>query len=66
MGTERGQINRRKQKDEYTKNVLKPGTCIIVPGTTTAVCSKESTAPHDTAPQNEGYGTTPHCVALRC
>ena len=30
---------------------------------TAAVCSKERTAPHDTAPQNEGHGTALPCAA---
>ena len=33
---------------------------------TADVCSKERTARHDAAPQNEGQGTAPHCAALRC
>ena len=73
MGTERGQST-EESKRTSTQHAHKPGTCII-PGTTTtttaaatatAVCPKERTAPHDTALQNEGQGTPPHCAALRC
>ena len=41
-----------------------PGTCII-PGTT-AVCSKECTAPHDTAPQSEGHKVRHRTALLSC
>ena len=64
MGTERGRSTEESKKTN-TQRVHKPGTCII-PGTTTAICSKERTAPHNTAPQNEGQGTARHCVALCC
>ena len=64
MGTEKGQSTEESKKTS-TQRVHKPGTCII-PGTTTAICSKERTAPHNTAPQNEGQGTAPLCAALRC
>ena len=66
MGTERGQSTEEVNKTS-TKRVHKPGTCII-PGTyaVTAICSKERTAPHNTAPQNEGQGTAQPCAALCC
>ena len=62
-GTERGQPT--ESKNTSTQRVHKPGICII-PGNTTAICSKERTAPHNTAPQNEGQGMAPHCAALCC
>ena len=58
MGTERGQSTEESKKTS-TQHVHNPGTGII-PGTTTAVWSKERTAP-----QNKGQGTAPHCAALR-
>ena len=55
MGNERGQsqLKEAKRRERHTY-IMVPDTCII-PGTT-AVCSKERTAPHDTALQNEGAG----------
>ena len=64
MGTERGQST-KESKNTSTQHVHKSGTCII-PGTTSVVSLKERTAPHDSAPQNEGQGTAPHYAALRC
>ena len=53
MWTERDQL--KKLKEEYT-------TCI--PGT--VVCSKESTAQHDTAPQRRArHGTARRCGTLQ-
>ena len=55
MGTEKDQP-KKKQKDEYTTRI--PGT---------AVCSKESTAQHDIAPQCRARrATAPHGTARRC
>ena len=64
MGTERGQST-EESKNTSTQRVHKPGTCII-PGTITAIRSKERTAPHNTATQNEGQGRARHGTALRC
>ena len=63
MGTARGQSTEESKKTT-TQRLHKPGTCIIPGTTTTAICSKERTAPHNTALQNEGQGTAPHCAAL--
>ena len=63
MGTERGKSTEESKKTS-TQCLHKPGTCIIPGTTTTAMCSKERTAPHNTAPQNEGQGTAPHCAEL--
>ena len=55
--TERDQM-KTKQKEEYT-------TPRIIPGT--ALCSKESTAQHDTATQHQRrarHGTARRCAAL--
>ena len=72
MGTERGQSS-EKSKKTGTQNTYLYINLVSVPYlvlqlllVTAAVCSKEHTAPHDTAPQNEGQGTAPHCAALRC
>ena len=66
MGTERGQSTEesKKTRTQHVHNGTCLGTCII-PGTT-AVCSKERTASHDTTPQNDGQGTAPHYAALHC
>ena len=66
MGTEIYQV-KKKQKDEYTTRTyryLVPDTWYLILHFIrgTAVCSKESTAQHDTAPQRR----TRHGTALRC
>ena len=69
MGTERGQSTEEsiKTSTQNTDIDLVPVSyLILLLLVTAAVCSKERTAPHDTAPQNEGQGTAPHCAALRC
>ena len=65
MGTERGQSSEESKKTSTQHVIMVPGT-FIIPSTTAAVCSKERTAQHDTAPQDEGQGTAPHYAALRC
>ena len=53
MGTERDEL-KKNQKEEYTTT--------LIPGT--AVCSKESTAQRDTAPQHRArHGTARRCAA---
>ena len=67
MGRERG------QSTEESKKTSTQNACIDLVSVsylvlqllqvTATVCSKERTAPHDTAPQNEGQGTARHCAA---
>ena len=70
MGTERGQSTEESKKTStqytYINQVCVSYLVLQLLLETAAVCSKERTAPHDTAPQNEGQGTAPHCAALRC
>ena len=55
---------RRVHKNTYITLVSVSYLVLQLLLVTAAVCSKERTAPHDTAPQNEGQGTAPHCAAL--
>ena len=55
---------KKAKKDEYTRTHIPVGTGYgMIPGT--AVCSKESTAQHGTAPQVKArHRTAPHGAAL--
>ena len=70
MGTERGQSTEESKKtstqNTYINLVSASYLVLQLLLVTAAVCSKERTARHDTAPQNERQGTAPHCAALRC
>ena len=70
MGTERGQSSEESKKTSTQNtyiNLVSVSYLVLQPLVgTAAVCSKERTAPHDAAPQNEGEGTAPHYAALRC
>ena len=70
MGTERGQSAEESKKtsrqNTYINLVSVSYLVLRLLLVTAAVCSKERTAPHDTAPQNEGQGTGPLCATLRC
>ena len=62
-GTERDRL-KKKQKYEYTTRTYRYLVLRFIP--VTAVCSKESTTQHDTAPQRRARcGTAPHRTALR-
>ena len=71
MGTERGQLTEESKKNSTQNTYINLASVShlvlqLLFLVTAAVRSKERTAPHDTAPQNEGQGTAPHCAALRC
>ena len=70
MGTERGQSTEESKKtstrNTYISLVSVSYLVLQLLIVTAAVGSKYRTAPHDTAPQNEGQGTAPHFAALRC
>ena len=70
MSTERGQSTQESKntstQNTYINLVSVSYLVLQLLLVTAAVCSKERTAPHDTAPQKEGQGTAPHCAALRC
>ena len=62
MGTDRDQL-KKKQKNEYTTPTYRYLILCFIPGT--AVCSKESTTQHYTAPQRRArHGTARHGAAL--
>ena len=69
-GTERGQSPEESKttstQNTYINLVSVSYLVLQLLLVTSAVCSKERTAPHDVAPQNKGQGTAPHCAALRC
>ena len=68
MGTESGQSTEESKKtstqNTYINLVSVSYLVLQLLLVTAAVCSKERTAPHYTATQNEGQGTAPHCAAL--
>ena len=71
MGTERGQSSEESKKTSTQNtyiNLVSVSYLVLQQLLVTAAAgSKERTAPHDTALQNEGQGTAaPHCAALRC
>ena len=70
MGTEKEPSSDESKKtstqNTYINLLSVPYLVLQLLLTTAAVCSKERTALHDTASQNEGQGTAPHCASLRC
>ena len=70
METERGQSSEERKKTSTQNTYINLVSVsylvlqLLLSIGTAAVCSKERTAPHDAAPQNEGQGTAPHCAAL--
>ena len=64
---DRETINWRKQEDEYTKHVHKPGICII-PGTTTTSsnCCRMFKRTHSAARHSTAKRRARHGAALRC
>ena len=66
MGTERDQMKKKQQEENTTTRI--PNTNAVCSIDTTAVCSKESTAQHDTVTQRRARhdSTAPHGTARRC